>query len=62
MSEKISCDTCKVQFNDGKDLGVHMREQHQKFYCGPCRKEMNSQQELKDHLKNDHGLNAENDL
>jgi len=60
MSEKMSCDTCNVQFNNAKDYGAHLREQHKKFYCGPCRKEMNSQQELKDHLKNDHGLNAEN--
>lgn len=62
MSDKISCDICNTQVKDSKEYGVHIREQHNKFYCGPCRQEMQSEQELKDHLKNAHSIDAENNL
>ncbi|HYA84862.1 MAG TPA: C2H2-type zinc finger protein [Candidatus Bathyarchaeia archaeon] len=50
------CDECGMQFNDNAELGVHMRQNHQKFYCGVCRKEFDNEVELKNHVKNIHGL------
>ncbi|MGC2571163.1 MAG: C2H2-type zinc finger protein [Candidatus Nitrosopolaris sp.] len=45
-----------MQFKDNAELGVHMRQNHQKFYCGVCRKEFDNEVELKNHVKTIHGL------
>jgi hypothetical protein len=50
------CDECGMQFKDNAELGVHMRQNHQKFYCGVCRKEFDNEVELKNHVKTIHGL------
>jgi transposase-like protein len=50
------CDVCGMQFKDNAELGVHMRQNHQKFYCGVCRKEFDNEVELKNHVKTIHGL------
>ncbi len=50
------CDECSEKFNDNAELGVHLREQHQKAYCGVCKKEFSSQVELIKHVKDSHGI------
>jgi hypothetical protein len=50
------CEECSMQFKDNAELGIHMRQNHKKFYCGVCRKEFDNEVELKNHLKTIHGI------
>jgi len=45
-----------MQFKDNAELGIHMRQNHKKFYCGIDRKEFDNEVELKNHLKTIHGI------
>jgi hypothetical protein len=50
------CDECGMQFKDNAELGIHMRQNHKKFYCGVHKKEFDNEVEFQYHLKTIHGI------